>query len=189
MPRVPAAARDPKSTRPATGQRRLSREEERLRYRREVLCLPGPIDAWIQANTSSSTCARARSGSGSGSDPRCPLAAEEVCCMLQMQRTRPPAPADGGVFEDPETFTLYLALAGPAGTGDHPSIVRSRRMVLQTYEGWPESLDAPDWAAWRPGQTVTFRQRRVNVAAFLRAAVRSEDIIALLIDALASFHV
>ncbi|KAH9949813.1 hypothetical protein B0H21DRAFT_67762 [Amylocystis lapponica] len=130
--------------------RRLSDEDAHANYRRDVLGLPGPVDVWLHAST-------AGSAGGGGA-----LRADEVRCAVQMQRTE--APDDGSGFGDPDVYTLYLTVRGREARA-------SPRLALQTYCGWPDSLDAPEWTRRRAGHVMHFRQRKTSVTRLVREAL------------------
>ncbi|KAI0947408.1 hypothetical protein AcV7_009845 [Taiwanofungus camphoratus] len=90
--------------------RRVSDEEARAKYRRDVLGLPGPIDVWITANI-------AHTG-GAGS--RCPLNADEVRCIVQMQCSE--AEETDSNFSEPDTYALNLTIVSP------PALCRLTRL-------------------------------------------------------------
>ncbi|KAH9841684.1 uncharacterized protein C8Q71DRAFT_343793 [Rhodofomes roseus] len=173
MPKVKRSSVKPRLSLP----HRLSDEEARAKYRRERLGLPGPVDRWIAASTvTSDDCSI---------DPGCPLAPDEVQCTLQMQRIE--APDDNPDFSDPDTFVLYLTVTGAAHQRASHSVDASHRIVLDRYEGWCDSLEAPDWTKWASGQPTVFRQRKSSLADVVRNALW-EDAVAPLIDALDAAH-
>ena len=58
--------------------------------------------------------------------------------------------------------------AGTAQTHQSCGVSARQQVVLDTYEGWPESLDAPDWTRWTAGRTVTFVSSRKAIAEIIR---------------------
>ena len=91
-------------------------------------------------------------------------------------------------FVDPDTYTLFLTLAtrktggtvnrDPCDRGsdnclasDDPSQGNNLdihpKVVLGTYRGWKESLDAPDWTRRKPGRELVFRQTKAELVEFL----------------------
>ncbi|KAI0917068.1 hypothetical protein AcW1_007642 [Taiwanofungus camphoratus] len=74
-------------------------------------------------------------------------------------------------FSEPDTYALNLTIVSPLRSAGSHVCESSRRIVLDIYKGWPESLDAPEWTKWSPGHTVVFRQLRSNVTAILRVAL------------------
>lgn len=157
--------------------RRISESEARARYRKEKLGLPGPVDRWIAASTTNDQ----------GVDSGCPLGPDEVQCLVQMQhievsRTdtdphaapsdQPQTPDDNPVFSDPDTFVLHLTVTGAAlARASHSADASSRRVVLDRYVGWSDSLEAPDWTKWEPGQTTAFLTRKSIIAGVARKAL------------------
>jgi len=154
----------------------MSEAEARANYRKEVLCLPGPIDKWISASVADNV----------GADSQCPLAPDEVRCTIQMQRVE--ASDEDGDFGDGDTFVLYLTIAGSSRSSAPHALESSNRIILEKYQGWNDSLDAPDWSKWTPGHTVVFRQSRAKLTKIMRA-VLWEDEIASLADTLNSVHI
>lgn len=171
---MPTATKTNASTRRSL-PRRVPEAQARANYRKEILGLPGPIDTWLAANIAANANA----------DARCPLAADELRCTVQMQRTE--ARDTDGYFSDGGNFVLYLTIAGPVPTVGSHVLQSSRRVVLDKYQGWSESLDAQDWTKWTPGRTVVFRQQRSSLPDAVRA-VLWEDMLAPLTDALSSFR-
>lgn len=179
---MPTATKTNASTRRSL-PRRVPEAQARANYRKEILGLPGPIDTWLAANIAANANA----------DARCPLAADELRCTVQMQRTevsRKNASGSGmiliwvqardtdGYFSDGGNFVLYLTIAGPVPTVGSHVLQSSRRVVLDKYQGWSESLDAQDWTKWTPGRTVVFRQQRSSLPDAVRA-VLWEDMLAV----------
>ena len=164
--------------------RRISEEEARALYRKEKLGLPSPVDRWIAASTENDRSV------ASG----CPLGPDEVHCLVQMQlievsRTdanppaapsdQPQAPADNPFFSDPDTFVLHLTVTGAAPVrGSHSADASGRRVVLDRYVGWSDSLEAPEWTRWEPGQTIAFCARKSSLADVVRKALW-EDAVAV----------
>ncbi|KAH9936485.1 uncharacterized protein B0H18DRAFT_323915 [Fomitopsis serialis] len=167
MPKVKRTTVKPRLSLP----RRLSDAEARAQYRKERLGLPGPVDSWIAASAADDYSI----------DSGCSLEPEEVQCALQMQQFE--APDDNTDFSDPDTFVLYLTVTGAALLRESHSVEACRRVVLDRYQGWSDSLDAPEWTRRKPGQTTMFRQRKSSLADVVRKALW-EDAVAPVIDAL-----
>ena len=180
MPKVKRTVSKPHVSLP----RRMSEQEARTQYRKEKLGLPGPVDRWIAASGANDYSV------ASG----CPLGPDEIQCLVQMQhievsRTdanppaapsdQPQAPADNPFFSDPDTFVLHLTVTGAApARGSHSADASGRRVVLDRYVGWSDSLEAPEWTRWEPGQTTAFRARKSSLADVVRKALW-EDAVAV----------
>ncbi|KZT65840.1 hypothetical protein DAEQUDRAFT_497378 [Daedalea quercina L-15889] len=172
MPKVKRATTRPRLSLP----RRISEEEARADYRKVKLGMPGPVDSWIAAGAAD----------GYKIDSECPLGPDEVQCTLQMQHVG--APSDNPYFSDPDTFVLYLTVTGAVHVrGSRTAEASRRRIVLDRYQGWSDSLEAPEWTRWASGQTTAFRQRKSSLADVVRNALW-EDAVTPLIDALDAAH-
>ncbi|RPD62590.1 hypothetical protein L226DRAFT_532418 [Lentinus tigrinus ALCF2SS1-7] len=139
--------------------RRMSEEDVEEEYRKKKFGTPGPIDAWLAARIGQG--AHTSSSSDSDSDLDSPPASDEVRCTVQLQRVKAPDDDPESIFADPDTFVLHLT------TGSH-AFEPARRVVLGTYEGYPESLDAPQWAKLPAGVPVVFRASIAAVTDLLK---------------------
>ncbi|RDX53488.1 hypothetical protein OH76DRAFT_1399400 [Lentinus brumalis] len=144
--------------------RRMSDEDAQEQYRKEHFGTPGPIDAWLTPRIGNSVYASSDSESNLDS----PLTPDEVWCTVQLQRVKAPDEPEC-IFADADMFVLHLT------TGPH-ALEPSQRVVLGKYEGFPESLDAPQWANLPAGEPVVFRATVPAVMDLLRcAAPKSES--------------
>ncbi|KAI0715661.1 hypothetical protein C8T65DRAFT_142622 [Cerioporus squamosus] len=145
--------------------RRMSDADVEEQYRKEKFGTPGPVDAWLAPRITQGVY----TSSDSDSDLDSPLAPDEVPCTVHLQRVKAPEDEPASIFADPDTFVLHLT------TGPH-ALEPSQRVVLGTYTGHPESLDAPQWAQLPEGEPVVFRATVAAVMDILRyAAPKSES--------------
>ncbi|CCL99747.1 uncharacterized protein FIBRA_01769 [Fibroporia radiculosa] len=151
----------PKAGKPDTRRplpRRIPAEEKRNEYRKEVLCLPGPIELWLAeaiVHEPDNTC--------SHSYPEHP---DEVWCFVEMQHFK--APDSDNNFCDGDTYILYFTYSGPRES--------SGPLILDKYEGWSESLDAPNWSRWPEGHRFSIRQHISKVPLCIRAVLWADRI-------------
>ena len=63
----------------------------------------------------------------------------------------------------------------PFGIDGSSDLVIHPEVVLERYEGWPSSLDAPDWTRRKPGRKLVFTQSKAELAEFLSRVATWRD--------------
>ncbi|KAI0344477.1 hypothetical protein BDW22DRAFT_1354524 [Trametopsis cervina] len=143
--------------------RRMSDDERREKDRRQRY-KAGAIDCWLCINASDTYDSST-------------ILEEEVLCSVQLEYV--PTLGDDGGFIDPDTYTLYLTIATPRPSSETESLGALQvhpRVVLETYRGWKENIDAPDWTRRKPGRELVFRQSRKDLSLLLsRVASQKVD--------------
>lgn len=163
--------------------RRLTDDDARERYRRGVLGGPGPIDCWLCVSGSRAYDSASPLPNG---EVLCtvrvehePVSHKLATCTLFIELHDLQTIEDECGFVDPDTYTLSLTIATPscAGAGSASALQVHPKIVLETYLGWKESMDAPDWTRRRQGQELVFRESRQELALLLsRVASRKVNV-------------
>ncbi|TCD68360.1 hypothetical protein EIP91_010998 [Steccherinum ochraceum] len=191
---MPRASKNAFSCIPPNATRRRMTGAERRKASRDALGLPGPVDLWLAKakETRIGEGGSVLSSSASGSEVPGVGDEDTVKCCVEMECT--PGEIEGP-FVDSPTYTLYLTLTASSQhtTGVPGSYVVFPRIILETYEGWPTSHDAPDWLyasqlaarCWKKGKgkgrqetkerEVRFSQTREEVMAFLLSVAPKKD--------------
>ncbi|PIL22696.1 hypothetical protein GSI_15389 [Ganoderma sinense ZZ0214-1] len=185
--------------------RRMSDEDARERYRREKYGQPGVVDAWLAPRLSqnpnqdharsqslesqnqnqsrgistNTMLARLEAGEAAGPD-----FADEVRCTVRVECIK--APSDGSFFVDDDTYVLHLTTAAAGaprclglGQGPDDDTRASRTAELGKYQGFPESMDAPEWVRMLPsGKPVEFRTSAAAVAKVLERTAPWKQVLA-----------
>lgn len=165
--------------------RRRSDEDAREQYRRKVIGGPGPIECWLCVS-SSRFC-----------DSTSPLPDGEVQCSVRVEHEPVSHINSSRVafielndlqiieddcgFVDPDTYTLSLTIATSScpspEAGASSALQVHPQIVLETYRGWKESMNAPDWTRRKPGRELVFRQSKQELGVLLsRVASRRVNV-------------
>ncbi|PCH39823.1 hypothetical protein WOLCODRAFT_136512 [Wolfiporia cocos MD-104 SS10] len=95
------------------------------------------------------------------------LEMDEVRCTFWMRCYH--AKEFDGPYRDDEIFVLYMKAVRPTWSFNGHKVDTSVQVVLDTYQGWSVSHDAPEWTRWKEGKEFGFVQ---NLSEFIEPVMK-----------------